>query len=346
MTVYKIDPLSDPRWTAFVQEHPRSSIFHTSSWLQALRQTYAYSPVAFTTSPPSAALQNGVLFCDVRTWLTGHRLVSLPFSDHCAPLVESSEQLAEIMESISHDLSRNKWHYIELRPMGSDSCGPVMFRPTETFYFHTLDLRPDLDQLFRQFHKDCIQRKIRRAEREGLVYESGNSDSLLRSFYQLLLTTRRKQGLPPQPVKWYRNLMIYLGEKLKIHVASKDGRPVASILTLSHKEVLVYKYGCSDPTFNSLGGTPFLFWQAIKEAKNSQICELDMGRSDCDNDGLVTFKDRWGAVRSTLVYSRYPAQPSRNSSRAWQASMAKSVVSRMPDSLLTAAGWLLYKHVG
>lgn len=346
MNVYKIDPLSDSRWATLVQKHPNSSVFHTPGWLEALRRTYGYSPVVFTTTPPGTELANGVLFCDVSTWLTRHRLVSLPFSDHCSPLVEASDDLAYILESVSSDLGKNKWQYIEMRPANSDLAPFAKFQATETFYFHTLDLRPNLDQLFRQFHKDCIQRKIRRAEREGLLYEAGNSDSLLRMFYQLLLTTRRKQGLPPQPVQWYQNLIACLGDKLKIHVASKDGLPVASILTLSHKQILVYKYGCSDPAFNHLGGTPYLFWHAIKEAKNSKICELDMGRSDCDNSGLVTFKDRWGATRSTLIYSRYPSQPVRATASSWKVSIAKNVMSHLPNGLLTVAGQLLYKHVG
>jgi hypothetical protein len=346
MSVYTIDPLSDPRWAELVQKHPRSCVFHTAGWLEALHRTYGYTPVVFTTSPPDTELANGLLFCGVSTWLTGHRLVSLPFSDHCSPLVESSEELTYILDTISSDLAKNKWQYIEMRPANSDLAPFANFQPSETFYFHSLDLRPNLDQLFRQFHKDCIQRKIRRAEREHLVYEAGNSESLLRMFYQLLLTTRRKQGLPPQPIQWYRNLIACLGDKLKIHVASKDRVPVASILTLSHKRVLVYKYGCSDPAFNQLGGTPLLFWQAIQEAKNSQVCELDMGRSDCDNPGLVTFKDRWGAARSMLTYSRYPSRPARTPSRSWQANIAKNIVSHMPDSLLTAAGRVLYKHVG
>ena len=33
---------------------------------------------------------------------------------------------------------------------------------------------------------------------------------------------------------------------------------------------------------------------------------FDFGRSDLDNPGLLTFKDRWGATRSSLIYSGFP----------------------------------------
>src|SRR5204862_7134910 len=98
---------------------------------------------------------------------------------------------------------------------------------------HRLNLSPSSDELFRHFHKDCVQRKIRRAEREAVVYREGNSPELLSSFYQLMLRTRRRHQLPPQPLDWFRNLVRCMGDSLKIRVASKDGRPIASIVTLS-----------------------------------------------------------------------------------------------------------------
>ncbi len=100
-----------------------------------------------------------------------------------------------------------------------------------------------------------------------MSYEVGTSERLLSSFYGLLRLTRRRHGLPPQPLAWFRNLVACLGDKLAIHVASKDGLPIASILTLSFKKTMVYKYGGSDAAHHRLGGMPFLFWQAIQRAK-------------------------------------------------------------------------------
>jgi hypothetical protein len=346
MTVYKIDPLADLRWTEFVQRHPKSSVFHTPSWLDALRLTYGYSPMVFTTSPPGADLTNGLLLCRVGTWFTRDRLVSLPFSDHCDPLVDNPSELKSILDNLCNNLRNKRWQYIELRPLTWSFPDSGSFRSGKKFYLHTLDLSPSLEELFRSFHKDCIQRKILRAEREHLTYEKGRSKSLLESFYRLLVITRRRQGLPPQPAKWFRHLIRSLGDRLTIHVASKNGVSIASILTLHHKQALVYKYGCSDPRFSNLGATPFLFWKAITEAKASHLSELDMGRSDCDNSGLVTFKDRWGATRSNMAYLVCPSLQSQVTTRLWQQRMVKYVVTHMPTGLLAATGKMLYKHVG
>src|SRR5206468_3003538 len=97
MRVCRIDPLSDPRWPAFLQRHPDASIFHTPGWLEALRRTYGYEPVVYTTCKPGQELINGIPFCRINSWLTGRRLVSLPFSDHCQPLAACPEDLKELL---------------------------------------------------------------------------------------------------------------------------------------------------------------------------------------------------------------------------------------------------------
>lgn len=346
MSVHTFDPLHDPRWPEFIETHPGASVFHSRGWLDALRRTYGYEPIAYTTSPPNAQLANALVFCRVRSWLTGRRLVSLPFSDHCEPLADSDADLHHLLGTLRRDLKEENWKYVELRPVSRSVGDETGFEQSDVFYAHRIDLRPPLEALFRSFHKNSTQRKIRRAEREALTYEEGSSEATLRKFYQLLLLTCRRRQLPPQPIDWFRRLIETMGDSLKIHVASKDGCPAASILTLSFKRSLVYKYGCSDARFARLGATHFLFWNAIQEARRSGLHEFDLGRSDLHTPGLVTFKDRWGSTRTVLNYLRCRASPIRSVTAPRPMRIAKRIFARMPDNVLIAAGQMLYRHIG
>jgi len=140
-----------------------------------------------------------------------------------------------------------------------------------------------------------------------------------------------------------RNLITCFGDRLTISLVAKAGQPVASILTLRHKDTLVYKYGCSDKRLNSLGGTPLLFWKAIQEARAEGLSSFDLGRSDWDNPGLIEFKDRLGARRSTLTYWRNGRFG--NAASNWQLKAAKSVFRHMPSALLPLVGNLVYPHL-
>jgi CelD/BcsL family acetyltransferase involved in cellulose biosynthesis len=344
-TVFEIDPLRDPRWQVFVEWHADSSAFHRVEWLQALQSCYGYVPRVLTLTPPGSLLENALLFCEVRSLLTGNRLVSLPFSDHCEPLVGHPEELNALLAAVAEKIETKRWKYFEVRPLLRAPSSQTGMAVSETFYFHQLNLRPSEQALFKSFHKDSVQRKVRRAEREGLRCEEGLSDHLLRSFYKLLVRTRRRQGLPPQPLKWFQILSARMGSNVKIRVAFKGEMPITAILTISHKRTLIYKYGCSDHRFNNLGGMALLFWNTIQEAKANGIEDLDMGRTGIENAGLVTFKERWGAERSTANYWRYPIQAAQSKPEDL-IKYARRLVPLAPNASLEMLGKLLYRHIG
>ncbi len=220
------------------------------------------------------------------------------------------------------------------------------FEASETFSLHKLDLHPSLIELLQHAHKDSTQRKIRRAEREGLVSEEGRSEKLLEQFYGLLIQTRRRHHLPPQPRQWFSNLIDCVGSALTVRVASRQGQPVASILTLRFRNTLTYKYGGSDARFHNLGGMHLCLWRAIEEAKSLGLKEFDLGRSDSDDHGLILFKDRWGADRTTLQYFRCWLGSRRGMQVRGRALKANRAVACFPDGLLSTAGRLLYRHLG
>ncbi len=275
-------------------------------------------------------------------------MVSLPFSDHCDPLFDEDGALTGQMDLLVGKFQKEGWRYAELRPRRTVPDAPRWLVPDKRYCFHSLDLSSRIAFLYSSLHKDCIRRKIRRAEKEGLEYREGGSPELLKIFYRLFTKTRRKHGLPPQPFKWFLNLSRILGPSLQVRVAMHAGRPVASIITVIHRKTMIYKYGCSDPELTKFGGTPWLLWRVILEAKSWGLRELDLGRSDWENPGLIVFKDRLGADRTSVTYLRFPkAQGVAEglTSGKWQW-MAGKVFRHTPSPLLTAAGRILYPHMG
>ena len=343
--VQVLKPLEDLRWPQLLESHSKTSVFHSVEWLRALEKTYGYEPLAYTSTPPGAPLSNAVVFCRVTSWLTGRRMASLPFSDHCEPLVDGVDQLNELLTPVLQELREGKIKYIDIRPLSLSFSGAT--KGAESYFLHLLDLRPTLDELYKKLHGDSIRRKIQRAERESLTLEVGSSEEMLAEFYKLHVTTRQRQQLPPHPLKWFRNVLTCLGENAQIRVAKKDGSAIASILTLGHKQKMVYKYGCSDADSHNLGGMQFLFWHLIRYSKEHGFVELDFGRSECSNTGLVTFKDRWGTKRQLITYLRYPPRPpSAEQEPSMIMKLGKKVFSHCPKSVLRLAGDFLYPHVG
>jgi lipid II:glycine glycyltransferase (peptidoglycan interpeptide bridge formation enzyme) len=94
-----------------------------------------------------------------------------------------------------------------------------------------------------------------------------------------------------------------------------------------------------------------LFWEAIEEGNREGMSTFDLGRSDIGNQGLITFKDRWGARRSHLqYYVRGTSSRAQTTTMAtgekWTEQAAKRICSRLPHPALCLVGQLLYRHIG
>jgi hypothetical protein len=166
-TIHVIDPLSDERWGELVERHPHASAFHHAAWLKALSCTYGYKSCVLTSSSAGEQLADGIVLCRVSSWITGTRLVSLPFSDHCELLFGSTDRSLEFMNGLRSECDRRLWKYVEVRPPSGFHGQEQGFQVSKSYGLHEINLGQSLEELFRGLHKNCIQRKIRRAEREG-----------------------------------------------------------------------------------------------------------------------------------------------------------------------------------
>jgi hypothetical protein len=285
-----------------------------------------------------------VVFCRITSWLTGKRIVSLPFSDHCEPLVSKPSDLNAILQRLEDEVRTRDWKYLELRPV-KEPCLSSGLGECGRYFLHTIDLSPSSEALFKSFDKDSAQRRIRRAEREELQYEVGNSQELLQKFFQLFVMTRLRHHAPPQPYRWFRQLRQCFGDQLQIRVVSYQRRPIASVLTLKHGRTVTYKYGGSDVRFNYLGSMPLLFWRTMNEAKREGYTRFDLGRSKIDNAGLIRFKDNWGAQRVAMKYLQ-SGDFARSDAIRLVTKWSYALSPMIPEWSLIALGKLLYRHVG
>jgi hypothetical protein len=317
--------------------------------LQALLTTYDYKPIVFTTSSASSELKNGLLFCQINSWLTGRRLVSLPFSDHCEPLCDSADEMKTLVHGSQAAVNSRDWKYLEIRPTDEQfglASSEIGLQPVGRYFHHVIDLAPPVDDLLRGFDKDSVQRRIKRAEQAGLVEKCGNSPELLDEFYSLFVLTRGRHHLPPPPYSWFQNLLEAQGSALEIRVAYKDATPIAAIVCLRFRKISYFKYGCSDAAFKKFGATPWLLWKAIAAAKNEGALKFDLGRTDHDNAGLLAFKNKWVPDYRRLLYWRFPASAAADMSESWKLKTAKRFFSHLPQALLVMSGKLVYRHIG
>jgi lipid II:glycine glycyltransferase (peptidoglycan interpeptide bridge formation enzyme) len=213
------------------------------------------------------------------------------------------------------------------------------------FLWHRLALDADSEAVLKRGSKS--QRSSRnKAAREGVTTRVGTDVAALDEFYGLHLNTRRRQGVPTQPLRFIRGFeQLFARDLGYVVTADYEGQPVASAVFLAHGETTVYKYGASDPAFLKLRPNNLLLAEAIRRACDAGHTTFDFGRSDVNNTGLAAFKRSWGAEESELSYT-YLAERGSQEGRGRGKKLLAEVIQRSPARVGQLIGTALYRHVG
>ena len=338
-----LDPLSDRRWDQLAALHPDCDIFHSSAWARVLCKTYRHRPFYLHLSQGSGT-RALVPIMEVASTLTGRRGVCLPFSDFCGPLLFDELALPLVVRKISEVAEERNWKYFEFRGGNKPSTSAV---PAEVFYGHKLDLRRDSSQLFAGF-ASSVRRAVRKAEKSNLEVEITRSREALSIFHRLHVKTRRRHGLPPQPISFFLNIY---EEVLKqdlgfIVVARRNSLPVAASVFFHVGANAIYKYGASDDKFQEFRGNDLVMWEGIQFLIKRGASTLHFGRTSPDGEGLRRFKMAWGTVEETIEYFRFdPRANSWLTEGGLPGTLHKKVFGRLPLKLNQLAGSLIYPHL-
>ena len=217
-----IDPRTDPRWARFV-DAAQASVFHRSEWLQLLHRTYGYS-LAACCIVSGGRVRAGLPLARVASPILGRRLVALPFSDVCEPVVEPASSVArdQLLAAVA-DLGARMRLEVEIR---APVAGLPGGRPAGQFLQHLLPLDADAAHIERRVISSSTRRGVAKARKGGLVAERHTSAWALAEFYRLHLRTRRRQGVPTQPRRFIMGLETLFQAGLGFMLLVRDSEQV------------------------------------------------------------------------------------------------------------------------
>lgn len=340
-----VDPTRFPGWDERLSRHPDATVFHTSAWARVLSETYAYLPTYFTFFAMDQ-LAGLLPFMEIRSWITGTRGVSLPFTDECAPILSDDIGYADAVSRVIGHAGARDWGTLEFR---GRSRGMGNLPASSEYVTHELDLSPGEEVLFSRYRSN-VQRNIRKAEREGISVTPDPTPEGMREFHRLNCLTRREHGLPPQPFRFFRNLRSLVLEKGfgTLLLARHKGRVIAGAVFLQFAGKAVYKYGASDRRHQELRPNNLVFREGIRDLCAKGVRTLSFGRTDLHHEGLRQFKLSWGATEKALQYVKYDV-PSKSYllAKKYRATIPwENTMSKLPVPVLRLIGRAAYRHVG
>lgn len=333
--------LDDPRWFSFVAQRAQATPFHQPAWADLLGAVYGYRRFAIAVCD-GTNLVGGAPFVEVRHLSRRRRWISLPFTDECAPLASDSVAMPELCGALALAQPRLGAPGLQVR----GALEGFRWRTAADSVTHELKLERDVEQVRAGFSRSQVIRNIARAEREGVVVRRAVNAHDLDAFYGLHTRTRRRQGVPVQPRRFFALLWTRLVESgLAFMLLADIGRreAVAGALFLSSGGTTIYKFGASDLDSRQFRPNHLILWTAIQEACARGDYRFDFGRSDLHDRGLRAFKSSWGAVERPLTYSTL-ASGAGNEDEGLAARALALAIRRGPQWLCRGAGEALYRY--
>ena len=335
--------LDDNRWMNYLSTKEEAIIFHHPNWLLNLCESYGYSPFVIAVINNDNTISAGVPIAEIKSPITGHRWVSLPYSDYCFPLYNDANDLELMIDYFleMHNSSQApkmelRWEYPGRQEV-KRKCHQVI---------HTKQLPKSSDELLETLPRS-VKRYIRTAIKQGLIVKTGTSIEFLKEFYKLQLLTRARHGIPVQPWRYFRLLLKNLLEQdlgFIFLAFSEDGRCIAGNVVLYWGNTFTIKYGASRSNLKKeLNPNYFLMWEGLKWACDNGYGIFDAGRTSIANIGLRDYKNKWKLEEEPLTYSNI-GYPESSTKQSGVGKLSEEIIRHSPPIVCKIAGEILYKH--
>jgi CelD/BcsL family acetyltransferase involved in cellulose biosynthesis len=350
LKIQAIDPISDARWDAYVQNHPGGTIFHHSAWARVLQERYGTKPTYFAGENGGGEITAVAPFFKIPSPLGGRRLVCLPCSEYCFPLADDPGDAAELTRHALEQVKDQHLSYLEIRGIQSQASAVGLdLKEHPYFLSHVSSLEGDIQQFRSRLSKET-RYHISRGERSPVTVRIGDGEEDLKAFHRLMAGMRRHARLLPLPYRFFRSIYRHiiqpgLGFLL---VAEVEGKIVSGGLFFCFKDTVINKFNASDARYIQLRTAYMIMWKAIERAFGQAYRFFDFGITNPDNTGLINFKKHWNSRETIIPYYYYPQVRGVTSlSETDLISRAHDAFNQVvPDFLLRMTASLLYKRLG
>lgn len=299
-----IEPCEDPgeEWDRYCAAAPGSGLGHAAAWAAVYRHSYRLEPEYWVArSAPGGEIRGVLPLVRFRALGGARQLVSLPFLDSAGLVASGAEAREALLAAAARRARELGARFVELRQTRANAWAP----PPESAPNRvdlSLRLEADEEQQWKRVGAK-VRNQTRKAEKEGLSIAAGSNAELLEAFYEPFAVNMRDLGSPVHSRRFFAALVAAFGEKLRLVVTLRGGRPVGGLVAIDHQGVVSVPWASTLRSERARCPNNHIYWEAIRWALRRGARELDFGRSPLDS-GTYRFKKGWGAEERGLAWAR------------------------------------------
>lgn len=342
------DQAKTTEYHSLLKQANMSNIYHTLQWHQTISDVYGYRTFYVLVEKGNEIW--GVLPVFLVSGLLGRRLISIPFSHMVPILTRDDNTQIELLREAQALAQREGCREITLR------CGhelPLLdgWQRSEDYYDTLLPLHNGaLKEIWANLGSSA-RRAVRKANKENVQIVDKTTDDNLSAFYNLMLTTRRRQGVPIYPQQFFKKLTNNLGspKQHQLLIAYLGQTKIAGTLLLHYKNRVIYGYAASVDNRSILRHRPAdkLVWESIKYSCTIGATAFDFGRTPATHNSLLRFKEKWGGTSRKIPYytwvnSDYRVRVKREGQIA---KLVSAILRKLPDAIYIQVSSFLIKQL-
>ena len=285
---------------SFVDVHPDATPFHRRAWVEAVTTGCGHKGHYLLAEKGGVT---GVLpLHEIHSRLFGRALVSSGSAVGGGILATDAASVTALSEAAWTLATETSCPTVELR-------GGVLpddwALDTTTYIGFARDLAGDDEAELL-----AIPRKQRAEVRKGLGHGLTVDIGDRAAHYAVYAESVRNLGTPVFPRRLFEAVLDGFGEDADILTVRKDGKPLASVLSLYHRGSVMPYWGGGTAAARPARANDLMYFALMRHARERGCTRFDFGRSKVET-GAAAFKQNWGFEGVPITYAKRSAGKAR-----------------------------------
>jgi len=281
-------------WDEFVFRCPDATFFHRIGWKDVIEKCFGHA-THYLLAERAAQIVGVLPLAEVKSFLFGHSLVSLPFCAYGGVAAVEYDAVVALHTAARQLGERLGVAHLELR----NRCVREADWPRQDLYVtFRKEIMPEVEA-----NLLAIPRKQRAMVRKGISNGLASQvDADVNRFFALYADNVHRHGTPPLPKRYFETLCRTFGRDSEVlTVTDRSGQAISSVLTFYFRDEVLPYYAGDVADARRLAANDFKYWELLRRACERGLHIFDYGRSK-RGTGAFAFKQNWGLEPAPLSY--------------------------------------------
>ncbi len=317
-------------WNNYVVNHGGATPYHDYAWKQSIEHAYGFACPYLLAQDDAGSISGVLPLVKITAPMMTGKLCSLPYCDLGGCLASDQQTENRLVDRAIELFHEQQLGVFEYRTTQSDPVEDEAQLQNQKVRM-LLELPESSADLISSF-KAKLRSQIRKAEKNGLTYQLGNSPEFIDLFYNAIANNMKLLGSPVHSKKWYREICRNYGDKAVISIVRHKDEVAGAGLILVNGNKVAIPWASTIRKFNPLSPNMLLYWSLLARSTDMGCRQFDFGRSSY-GEGTFRFKQQWGAKPVPLEWKYLSAE--RN--QEFQIQQATSSINK--SRLLVESVW-------